>query len=293
MRLTVQQLLAGAHTAHRGPQATESVAEELPLGTGKRWGSLSVANLPLRTGDSIGEVPCPQIDLAQAGVKADECVRIFGRRDVSGSHGLVVGPHRDSEGITQIDTGLNARLKVGHRAIRFSEAESNLDFELGFGLMRSRRDPRENIARDQAHGDAVRVVNDDRIVDSKAQRRSSRPPSLNCAPEFWWFHGCPRSLMRIDLGHRARSPRHSYQEEFEIAAAVAEDHRTEALLHARARPTHGSGLETFASLAGIDALGGLGEPSSRSSWADCPPSDRREAPEWMCQKWLQQAKQWT
>jgi hypothetical protein len=82
MRLTVQQLLAGTPTANRGPQATECVAEEFPVGTEKRWSLVSVANLSLRTGDSIGEVRCPQIDLAQAGMEPDECVRIVGRRDV-------------------------------------------------------------------------------------------------------------------------------------------------------------------------------------------------------------------
>src|SRR5438552_3361382 len=37
--------------------------------------------------------------------------------------------------------------------------------------MRGRRDPSENVARDQAHGDAVGVVDDIRIVDSKAEGR--------------------------------------------------------------------------------------------------------------------------
>jgi len=51
-------------------------------------------------------------------------------------------------------------------------------------LMRGRRDPSENIARNQVHGNAVRVVDDDRIVDSKAEGGSHRLTRLNCAPDF-------------------------------------------------------------------------------------------------------------
>jgi len=50
--------------------------------------------------------------------------------------------------------------------------------------MRRRAHPSKNVARGQMHSDAVRVVNDDRIVDSKAEGRSRRPAGLNCAPDF-------------------------------------------------------------------------------------------------------------
>ncbi|CAM5657418.1 Transposase OS=Streptomyces aurantiogriseus OX=66870 GN=GCM10010251_93670 PE=4 SV=1 [Streptomyces aurantiogriseus] len=65
---------------------------------------------------------------------------------------------------------------------------SNLYFELGISQMPRRRDPSQNIARDQAQRNAVRVVDDDHIVDLKAQLRSRRQSCLNCATEFQWLH---------------------------------------------------------------------------------------------------------
>jgi hypothetical protein len=77
MRLAVQQLLASAPAADRATQSAERVAEEFPVGTEQRWSPLSVANLSLRTGDSVGEVRRSQIGLAQGGVQPHKCARIF------------------------------------------------------------------------------------------------------------------------------------------------------------------------------------------------------------------------
>ena len=165
MRLTVQQLLAGTPTAYRRTQATECVAEEFPVGSWKRWSPLSVANLSLSTCDSIGKMRCLEIDLAQPSMEPQECVRIVRRSDRRRSHRLVVCPERDSARITQIHAGFDPRLKPTHGTIGVGEPVSNLNFELGVGLMCRRCDPGKNIAGDEAHRDAVRVVNDDRIVD--------------------------------------------------------------------------------------------------------------------------------
>jgi hypothetical protein len=105
------------------------------VGTEQRWSPLSVANLSLRTGDSIGEVRRPQIGLAQGGMQPHKCARIFGWRDLR-SRGLVVCPERDSEAIPQIDTVFDPGVKLSHRAIGFGETASNLYFELGASLMR-------------------------------------------------------------------------------------------------------------------------------------------------------------
>ena len=64
------------------------------------------------------------------------------------------------------------------------ETASNLYLELGISQMPRTCNPSQNIARDQAQRDAVRVVDDDRIVDLKAQLRSGRPSCFNCAAEF-------------------------------------------------------------------------------------------------------------
>ncbi len=89
MRFAVQQLIAGIPPVNRVSYAIECVAEEFAVGTGKLWSLLWVVNLLCPSGDSIGDVWCRQIDLAQAGMDPDECVRIVGRRDIS--HLLVGG----------------------------------------------------------------------------------------------------------------------------------------------------------------------------------------------------------
>ncbi|MBE9499776.1 hypothetical protein IHE61_21215 [Streptomyces sp. GKU 257-1] len=83
-----------------------------------------------------------------------------------------------------MDSGLHPTFELGHRRVNVGETVGDLYFELGIRQMLQRCDPSQNIARDQAQRDAVRVVDDDRIVDLKAQLRSSRPPCLNCAVEF-------------------------------------------------------------------------------------------------------------
>src|SRR6516225_4360819 len=135
MRLAVQQLLASAPAADRAAQSAERDAEEFPVGTEQCWSPFSVADLCLRTGDSIGEVRRLQIDLAQGGMQLGKCARIFGWRDPR-SRGLVVRPERDSEAIPQMDTAFDPGLKLGHRATGCGEAASKLNFELGASLMR-------------------------------------------------------------------------------------------------------------------------------------------------------------
>ena len=166
MRFTVQQLLAGAAAANRWAQPTERGGEEVPVGGEKVWSLVSVDNGPLRVGDSIGEVRCHQIDLAHAGMEPDQCVRIVGRLDVRGwSPRLVVGPERDWVPVTHVDAGLDPRVKFTDRAIGFGEKSSNLDFEPEAGFVCWRPDSSKHTARDHVDGDAVRVVNDDRVVD--------------------------------------------------------------------------------------------------------------------------------
>src|SRR5215471_1178952 len=82
MRLAVHQLLASTPAADRAAQPAERVAEQFPVGPGQCWSPLSVANLALRVGDSIGKVRRLQIDLAQSGMQPRKCARIFGWRDL-------------------------------------------------------------------------------------------------------------------------------------------------------------------------------------------------------------------
>ena len=83
-----------------------------------------------------------------------------------------------------IDAGLHPRLELGHRATGFGQTASNLYFELGAGMVRWRRDPSKNVARDQAHDDAVGVVDNIRAIDSKAEGRGCGRAGFNCALDF-------------------------------------------------------------------------------------------------------------
>jgi hypothetical protein len=182
MRFAVQQLIAGIPPVNRVSYAIECAAEEFAVGMGKLWSLLWVVNLLGPSGDSIGEVWCRQIDLAQAGMDPHERIRIVGRRDIS--HLLVVGPERESEGVTHVDAGLGARLKLTNGAVGFGEMASNLCFQLEAVFPRLRRDPGQDIARDEAHGYAVGVVNDDYVVDLEADLAGSRPCGVNRARDL-------------------------------------------------------------------------------------------------------------
>jgi hypothetical protein len=83
-----------------------------------------------------------------------------------------------------MDSRGDPRLELGHRSVDVGETPSNLYLELGISQMRRRRDPSQNITREQAQCDPVRVVDDDHVVDLKAQLRSGRPSCLNRAAEF-------------------------------------------------------------------------------------------------------------
>jgi hypothetical protein len=87
-----------------------------------------------------------------------------------------------------IDTRLHPRRKLSHRATSFSQTASNLEFEVVGPLMDERPDPSQNVTRGQAHDDAVRVMDNHGIVDSKAQRQGGRTTSFNRALDFCRFH---------------------------------------------------------------------------------------------------------
>jgi len=68
MLLAVQRLVSDIPGAERGAQPTECVAEEFPVGLGQLGGLFPVVHLSQGQGDSIGEMRCVQIDLAQGGM---------------------------------------------------------------------------------------------------------------------------------------------------------------------------------------------------------------------------------
>ena len=169
VRLAVQQLLGGAAVARSLVAGFATCCEKLPVGVGERRSEVGARNEMLGLRDSIGEVRRRDIDLPHAGMQPLERVRVVGRCELSGCTRLVVGPQRDREAVTLVDARLHARIERGHRALGFGEPLSKLDLELG-DLLRRVRDAGEDVARQQAQREPVRVVKHDRIVDRQAER---------------------------------------------------------------------------------------------------------------------------
>ena len=70
MRLTVQDLFAGTESADSDTQATQYVAEKLPIGTKELWSLLWVGDQLLCLSNLIGEMRCSHLELAQASMEA-------------------------------------------------------------------------------------------------------------------------------------------------------------------------------------------------------------------------------
>jgi hypothetical protein len=113
---------------------------------------------PLRFRDAIGEVRRGHVDLPHAGMKSLERVCVLGWRDLSRRHTSVVGPQRNHEAVTHVDLRLDSRVERGEGALGLSEPPSKLDFERCARLMRDVRDTGNDVTRQQAQNEPVRVV---------------------------------------------------------------------------------------------------------------------------------------
>jgi hypothetical protein len=71
---------------------------------------------------------------------------------------------------------------ASRRAIGFGEPPCDLNFERGAGAMRHGRDPSENVTRQQAHSEPVRVVKNSRVVDSQVKCCARRH---TCSHRTW------------------------------------------------------------------------------------------------------------
>jgi hypothetical protein len=170
MRLAVQQLLADTTPFDGAPQVSQRLAEKLPLCVRKLRSVGAVANQRLRLFDSIREVRRSHIDLPHAGMQPLQNLRILGWCDGTRRHRLVVFPQRDREAATHVDARLHARLKLSHRASGLGEPPSDLNLELGARLMRYIGYPSKNVTRQEAHSDAIGVVNNNCVIDQEAKR---------------------------------------------------------------------------------------------------------------------------
>jgi len=81
----------------------------------------------------------------------------------------VVGTQCKEEAFTFMASRLHSTLERSHRAARFCEPLSKLDFE-PCDLLRHERDPRNDVTRQQAHSKLVRVLKNGRVIDCQAKR---------------------------------------------------------------------------------------------------------------------------
>ena len=98
-----------------------------------------------------------------------ERIRVVGGCDLPRRHGWVVGPQRDDEAVTLVGARRRSTLKSSHRALRLGEPLSKFDFEL-CDVLPLRCDSGEDVTRQQAHCELVRVLKNDRVVDRQVKR---------------------------------------------------------------------------------------------------------------------------
>jgi hypothetical protein len=174
VRLAVQQLLGTSPVCDHPPQTSQRVAEKLAIRVRKLGSELATAYQLLSLRDSIREVRRRKIDFPHASVQPREHLRVLGWRDVSRRHRLIVGPQCDREAVTLVDARLHPRLKRSHRAIGFGQPLSKVYFELR-NFLSYVCHASKDVTGQQAQREFVRVVKNDRVIDSQVKRLSARP----------------------------------------------------------------------------------------------------------------------
>jgi hypothetical protein len=96
-------------------------------------------------------------------------LRVVGWRDVL-TRLLVVGPEREHDPVVLIDTRFHSGLKTRHGAPNFSKSSSNLEFGLEY-LNAGECHSGEDVARQQAQSELVRILKNRRFGDCHLQRR--------------------------------------------------------------------------------------------------------------------------
>ncbi|HKG57614.1 MAG TPA: hypothetical protein VKA85_10235 [Candidatus Limnocylindrales bacterium] len=168
VRFAVQELLDPATFADRSSQASQRGAEKRPVRVGQGRSAVGARNELLSLDNAIGKVRCRKIDRTHPGVEPRERIRVVGRRNRL-RHGLVVGPKRDRETVTLVDALLYARLKSTDGATGLPEPLRKVDFELR-DLASCMCHSRKDVTGQQAQREPVRILKNDRVVDSQVER---------------------------------------------------------------------------------------------------------------------------
>jgi hypothetical protein len=173
MRLAVQKLLGDAEFGDSSSEPAQRAGEKLSVQVGERRRLVARRDQLLRVFDSSREVGRGDSELAHASMQPFERVRVVGWFNLAGRHGRVVGPQGDDEAVTLVGARRRSRLKRSHRAAGLAEPLGKLDLEQR-GVLRLRCDSGEDVTRQQADGEVVRVLKNDRVVDRQAKRRDDR-----------------------------------------------------------------------------------------------------------------------
>jgi hypothetical protein len=70
--------------------------------------------------------------------------------------------------------------------------------------MRYWRDPGNDVTRQQAHSELVRIMQNDRVIDGQAKRRGGRRRRSQCALNLRWQH--PVDLLTADEADPPTAP---------------------------------------------------------------------------------------
>jgi hypothetical protein len=116
-----------------------------------------------------------------------ERIRVVGWQDGPRGYRFVVDPQRDDEASALVDARLYPGIQRAHRALGFGEPLGEIDLELG-GLMHGRRDSGNDVTRQQAHSEPVRIVKNDGVVDVQVKRRGDRYGRSQRAPNLRRLH---------------------------------------------------------------------------------------------------------
>jgi hypothetical protein len=172
--LAMEHLLGGAPFNHHLPEALQCVAQKLTVCVRKFGCAIMACDQPLRLRDSISEVWRRNVNLPHASMEARQRMCILGRRNLAWRYGRVIRPERNCEAIMDVDVRRDSRVERGDWTLGLYEPPSKLNFKLCAALMRYMRNSGNNVARQQAHHQPVRVLKNDCLISCQAEHCGNR-----------------------------------------------------------------------------------------------------------------------
>lgn len=191
-RRRVRSALAIEDGSSRGPQCPPG---QRPIIAGDRRVVLGVVDQTLCVGHPIDEVrdgEPGEVGFPQPRVQLRDRRRVLVRRQRGWCHRVVVRPQRDGEVALVVDPGIHAGIQPSRGCGGRGQAARQLDFELGAGPPIPRSHASEHVTWTEVHGDAVRVVQDNGVVDGEPARRGCGPAGGDRARDLEGIHDSGR-----------------------------------------------------------------------------------------------------